>query len=448
MRASARLPRAGGGASPAITLGRLQPLAAVARRLTPAAAARQLGIALPAGGGRGPHHRPPPGRQTASWLVAARPLGVGVAAASASAGAASWRRRAAAGSKLAMASARGRGVATRALGEVVRPEGLRSSPTPRRAPGTEPVHVLACATEYRQETAILQRSAARNGYKFHAVAVGEPWKGFATKFVAYDHALEWLLSSGEVLPTDKVILTDAWDTVILGSAQELLQKLEGLPEDAVLGGAEKVCGPNHFLVGDMEKLYPDGTTQWRYPNSGGLVGSARAMADLLHNLVYDTEDGAKLPAEENDQVHLHNYLLARAAAGSPYPFLLDTDCRVFQCMYEEQPLWDVVSDGVAPRLRNRLTNKQCVIAHGNGHTGRWFLSSFYSEAGLLDHLGLTMEELAHLKHEMPVAPGTLVTEEVKAEYCPWWYMPGMHKGATDGFEVFYMVRQMQCGGGR
>lgn len=25
------------------------------------------------------------------------------------------------------------------------------------------VHVLACATEYRQETAILQRSAARNG---------------------------------------------------------------------------------------------------------------------------------------------------------------------------------------------------------------------------------------------------------------------------------------------
>ncbi|CAE7608847.1 PLOD3 [Symbiodinium sp. CCMP2592] len=28
---------------------------------------------------------------------------------------------------------------------------------------SRPVHVLACATEYRQETAILQRSAARNG---------------------------------------------------------------------------------------------------------------------------------------------------------------------------------------------------------------------------------------------------------------------------------------------
>ena len=43
---------------------------------------------------------------------------------------------------------------------------------------------------------------------------------------------------------------------------------------------------------------------------------------------------------------------------------------------------------------------------------------------LLDHLGLRMDELQHLQHEMPVPPGTEVTEEIKAEYCPWWYMPG------------------------
>jgi len=36
-----------------------------------------------------------------------------------------------------------------------------------------------------------------------------------------------------------------------------------------------------------------------------------------------------------------------------------------------------------------------------------------------------MEELQHLQHEMPVPPGTEVTEEIKAEYCPWWYMPGI-----------------------
>ena len=104
------------------------------------------------------------------------------------------------------------------------------------------VHVLACATEYRQETAILQRSASRNGcwteqvrflsftdltsiqaqkignsrlfsnifqhlpqsllqiqrvllasrlpspcfqgFRFHTVGLGEPWRGFATKRLA------------------------------------------------------------------------------------------------------------------------------------------------------------------------------------------------------------------------------------------------------------------------
>lgn len=109
---------------------------------------------------------------------------------------------------------------------------------------------------------------------------------------------------------------------------------------------------------------------------------------------------------------------------------------------EEQPYWECVS---GPRLKNQLTGEMPVVAHGNGHTGRWFLSAMYSEMKLLQHLGLSMEELKHLQHEMPVPPGTEVTEEIKAEYCPWWYMPGMHKGATDGFATFRSIREMLCG---
>merc|ERR1712151_1263780 len=140
-----------------------------------------------------------------------------------------------------------------------------------------------------------------------------------------------------------------------------------------------------------------------------------------------------MPPDDNDQVRLHEFLLARASVGKPYPFRLDTECKVFQCMYEEQPQWSVVRESIRPRIKNDLTGARPIVAHGNGHTGRWFLSSLYSEMNLLQHLGLTMDEIAHLKHEMPVAPGTAVTEDVKAKYCPWWYMPGMHKGATDGF---------------
>jgi len=317
----------------------------------------------------------------------------------------------------------------------------------RRIP---PVHVFACATEYRQETAILWRSATRNGFIFHPVGVGEPWRGFATKFLAYERSLQGLIHSNEIRPDDTVMLMDAWDTVILGGVDEFLDKIAGLPSEAVLCGAERVCGPNHFLVAQIEALFPDGRTPWRYPNSGGLVGSAEAMIKLLHGLINDMDDGSVLDASDNDQVRLHDYLIARANSGSPVPFVLDLDCRIFQCMYEEQPQWDAVFDAGGeqpkPRMVNRLTGERPVVAHGNGHTGRWFLSALYCELRLLEYLGLTMDELAHLKHEMPVAPGTLVTEDIKAKYCPWWYEPGLHKGATDGFATFRMLRSMLCEG--
>jgi len=308
-------------------------------------------------------------------------------------------------------------------------------------------HVLACATEYRQETAILWRSAERNGFTFHPVGVGEPWEGFATKFMTYLRTLQGLIGR-RIHPDDIVILQDAWDTVVLGTSEELLQKISWLPPDGILCGAERVCGPNHFLVGQMEALYPDGHTPWRYPNSGGLVATADTMVSLLHGLIHDTQDGTVLDASDNDQVRLHDYLLAKAAGGEKVPLYLDVDCSVFQCMYEEQPQWDVFLENGAPRIANKLTGQRPVVAHGNGHTGRWFLSALYSEMRLLDHLGLTMEEISHLPHEMPVPPGTDVTEDIKAQYCPWWYMPGMHKGATDGFATFYMIRDMQCGKGR
>ena len=329
------------------------------------------------------------------------------------------------------------------LGMRLEPWRLRGSQryASRLSRRAQDVHVLACATEYRQETAILQRSAARNGFRFHTVGLGEPWRGFATKFLAYERRLSELRQ--KLPPEQLVMLLDAWDTVILGSSEELVSKMSQLPPNTILGGAERVCGPNHFLVAQIEELYPDGHTPWRYPNSGGLVGPLQVMLELLHALVHDT-GGAALPAEENDQVRLHDFLIARAAQGRNFPLFLDTDCRVFQCMYEEQPQWDSTHLANKPRLRNRLTGETPIVAHGNGHTGRWFLSAMYSEMKLLDHLGLDMTELQHLQHEMPVPPGTEVTEEIKAEYCPWWYMPGMHKGATDGFATFRSIREMLC----
>jgi len=214
---------------------------------------------------------------------------------------------------------------------------VRSTPAPyfqaESSSAKAVAHVITCCTEYRQETAMLQRSATRNGFAFHAVGVGEPWGGFATKLLSYDAALKELIGD-KIHPEDKVIVMDAWDTVILGTADELLEKTADLPHDSVLCGSERVCGPNHFLVAQIEALYPDGRTPWRYPNSGGLVASAEAMSSLFHGLVYDTFNGLALDADENDQVRLHDFLIGRASSGKPFPFQLDTNCKIFQCMYK------------------------------------------------------------------------------------------------------------------
>ena len=96
----------------------------------------------------------------------------------------------------------------RASNAGLRPAGLRSYPVAPQVGGPcienwGSVHMLACCTEYRQETAILQRSASRNGFAFHAVGVGQPWQGFATKFLAYSSALQYLLHA-EIQPYDMV----------------------------------------------------------------------------------------------------------------------------------------------------------------------------------------------------------------------------------------------------
>jgi len=310
--------------------------------------------------------------------------------------------------------------------------------------GRQPAaHVLTCCTEYRQETAILQRSATRNGFAFHAVGLGKPWGGFSTKFLTYYAALHQLLASEEVRPDALVIVMDAWDTVILGDADELLHKTRELSPDAVLGNAETVCGPNHFLTGRIEQLYPDGSTTWRYPNSGGLLGSGQAMLALLEGLIYETSDGNPIDASENDQVRLHDFLLMRAEQNRPFPLRLDTQCQVFQCMFEETPQWEFVQGISSRRMLNKHTQTQPLIAHGNGDTGRWFLSALYHELQLLDKLGLTTQELAHLPHEMPVPPGTPVAEADKMSYEPWHFDPKFHSKVTDGFATFRMIRDLQ-----
>mmetsp|Transcript_9202 Transcript_9202/g.24142 ORF Transcript_9202/g.24142 Transcript_9202/m.24142 type:complete len:478 (-) Transcript_9202:146-1579(-) len=317
----------------------------------------------------------------------------------------------------------------------------------------ELVHIITCGTEWRQEMRILERSALKNGYLFHAIGLGKEWGGFGTKLIEYHSALERMVGDGEIKGNDLVLLTDAWDTVILGPSTELLDKLLhiNLKPEEILCGAETVCGPDFFLTLQLEALYPDGETLWRYPNSGGIVGKAMPIVKLLRGLVKNvTPDGADLDASANDQVRLHEYLLACRSAGSRAPVRLDTTCAIFQCMYMEEPHWSF-EKGTPPRILNMMTGQRPVVAHGNGSTGRRFLAALYCELSLLEHLCLTAVDLSGVPWDGPTEPAAVLRGDEPScesgrDYKPWWHSEGIHRDEKSGFEVFRMMRMLQLDG--
>merc|ERR1719203_2480719 len=157
-----------------------------------------------------------------------------------------------------------------------------------RTAGRERAHVLSVATEYRQEAAILQRSATRLGYRFQFCGIGDEWVGWGTKLVQYVRALERDMGRREILPDNAVVLIDGWDCMIIGPADELRQKMATPPysEDPVPWYAgERICGPDFFKASRIDAVTPDMQTPWRYPNAGAMCGSAISVLELLKDLL-------------------------------------------------------------------------------------------------------------------------------------------------------------------
>eukprot|EP00440_Ansanella_granifera_P032793 gb/GFBE01035579.1/.p1 GENE.gb/GFBE01035579.1/~~gb/GFBE01035579.1/.p1 ORF type:complete len:415 (+),score=49.22 gb/GFBE01035579.1/:1-1245(+) len=286
----------------------------------------------------------------------------------------------------------------------------------------ETAHVLSIATEYRQEAVILQRSAKLLGYKFQFCGLREKWIGWGTKLVQYRRALRRGLEQGSIAPTDPVLCIDGWDCALIGSAQEFIDKMALPPfsdNEKPWFAGERICGPDFFKASRIDAVYDDPGTPWRYPNAGCMAGRAMPVLQLVEALLAGSGDGSEpFPEDGNDQGRLHEYLLELGERGDPVPYLVDSRCGIFQCLYEAEPQWRLedTGDSLLPRLRNVVTGELPIVLHGNGHTGRWFLSNLWREMDFLRKVGLTVEELAHLPHDGPVAPGTVPDEATEKNW--------------------------------
>jgi len=262
-------------------------------------------------------------------------------------------------------------------------------------------HILAIATEYRQESVIMIRAAELLGYRYQMVGLGEKWLGWGTKLILFERSLRRGIGK-DIAADDPVLLVDGWDCALVGPADEFREKLDGpvFARRSIWYAGERICGPDFFLASRLDAIYPDIATPWRYPNAGAMCGRAQDVLRFLQDLLQD------LPEDGDDQKRLHLHLLAVAEAGNEPPAGIDSECGIFQCLYEAEPQWDIEDvETQIPRLRNRTTGERPVLLHGNGHTGRWFMQALWREMRFLERCGLMPEDLGHLPFDGAVAPG-------------------------------------------
>lgn len=271
----------------------------------------------------------------------------------------------------------------------------------------EVAHVLSIATEYRQESVIMMKCAKLLGYTYKMVGFRENWGGWGTKLFQYERALRRGMHRN-ISANDPVLIIDGWDCALVGPAEEFKRKMASEPYSSrpVWYAGERIIGPDFFLANRMDAIYPDPGTPWRYPNAGGMCGRANDCLRFLTDLLRDFPEGG------NDQEHLHHHLLSLGERGEKLPAWVDSRCGIFECLYEAEPQWDLEDvETPTPRVRNRLTGERPIVLHGNGHTGRWFMSGLWRDMRFLERIGLTHEELAHLPHDGPVAPGLMPDED-------------------------------------
>ncbi len=198
---------------------------------------------------------------------------------------------------------------------------------------------------------LMEKSAARVGVEVLRYREGEPWpKDFRVGKLV--HGLEFI----RTLPEDvtHVMFVDSSDTLFLAGPEEIVEKFElmmGDDCDQIVIQAEKNCYPDKALEPRYNfSANPDGSTPWKYVNSGGWIGRRECVESLLPIVIEQ--------AEYCDQLCFTRALLDLRQA-----IRMDVNCQIFQSMYLQKPEEFAMENG---RLENRLTGGRPCVAHWNG----------------------------------------------------------------------------------
>uniref|UniRef100_A0A452RMZ9 procollagen-lysine 5-dioxygenase n=1 Tax=Ursus americanus TaxID=9643 RepID=A0A452RMZ9_URSAM len=223
---------------------------------------------------------------------------------------------------------------------------------------SEKLLVITVATAETEGYRRFLRSAEFFNYTVRTLGLGEEWRGGdVARTVGGGQKVRWLKKEMEKYADreDMVIMfVDSYDVILAGSPSELLKKFVQSGSH-LLFSAEGFCWPEWGLA----EQYPEVGTGKRFLNSGGFIGFAPTVHQVVRQWKYKDDD--------DDQL-FYTRLYLDPGLREKLSLSLDHKSRIFQNLNGALDEVVLKFDRNRVRIRNVAYDTLPVVVHGNGPT--------------------------------------------------------------------------------
>ncbi len=207
--------------------------------------------------------------------------------------------------------------------------------------------LLVCCMNYTwpdTDISLLRRSCARVGVNLLTWGDGRSWPSYGQGKI--EHARDFLKSR----PEELVLYSDGTDSFLRAGTDVIIAGWEATGSPDILLQGEKNCYPE----GDWASEYPLTESPWRYICAGGWMGRREALIQAFDEIMM--RDLWRSGNGGCDQRDWTDWFLR--AEGAQERAKIDTECRVFQSLFQTQ---EMDSDG-----QNLVTGSYPSVFHFNG----------------------------------------------------------------------------------
>ncbi|XP_039278780.1 procollagen-lysine,2-oxoglutarate 5-dioxygenase [Nilaparvata lugens] len=201
------------------------------------------------------------------------------------------------------------------------------------------------------------RSTKINNIPVKVLGLGKEWLGGNMLSTGGGYKVNLLKEELEKYKDDDsriIMFTDSYDVIINGAVKNIVYRFKQL-EARIVFSAESTCWPDESLA----ESYPVTESKYKYLNSGGFMGYAADLYNLLST--------APIANKDDDQLFFTNLFL-KTEIREKYKIKLDYKSSIFQNLYNALDDIEMRLDDVFSYTENNKYGTIPIVIHGNGRS--------------------------------------------------------------------------------